>query len=51
MSLISEKEIKRECTIPVTFNRGKNLYEEDSVLSLLMVRSKAAMAIRYIIQV
>lgn len=39
MSLISEKEIKRECTIPVTFNRGKNLYEEDSVLSLLMKKA------------
>lgn len=36
MSLINEKAIKRECTIPVTYNRGKNLYEEDSVLTLLM---------------
>ncbi len=36
MSLIDEKAIKKECTIPVTYGRGKSLYEEDNVLTLLM---------------
>lgn len=36
MSLIDEKSIKNQCTIPVTFGRGKGMYEEDSVFSLLM---------------
>ena len=36
MSLIDEKSIKNQCTIPVTFGRGHTMYEEDSVFNLLM---------------
>lgn len=36
MGILTEKSIKNSCTIRTTYTRGRNLFEEDAVQSLIM---------------
>ena len=36
MGILTNKSIRQKCALPATFNRGKTLFEEDAVFSLLM---------------
>lgn len=41
MSILTDNSIRQKCVLPATFRRGKTLFQEDAVFSLLMKKVSA----------